>query len=146
MIGHAFRKRPTKPALRQAIAETDADNLAFVVVNGIKSADEPCSDKLYEHAGKALSQRRRTELIVSLAGKRLGRVQAQQRPIGRHGAPEPVARIYFSADEFSFGATRIPLIRQSTTPKFRSYAENARWEIGDIMFATINLPAPTTIT
>jgi hypothetical protein len=49
-------------------------------------------------------------------------------------------RELFFADEFSIGASRIPLVRQSATAKFRSYGENARWEFGDIMFATINLP------
>ncbi len=45
------------------------------------------------------------------------------------------------ADEFSLGASKIPLIRQSNALKFRSFAENARWEVGSILFATINLPA-----
>ena len=36
-------------ALRAAIAETDADNLAFVVASGFKSKTEPCSDELYNH-------------------------------------------------------------------------------------------------
>ncbi len=45
------------------------------------------------------------------------------------------------ADEFSFNASKIPLIRQSTSPKFRSYAKNARWEIGNVVFTAINLPA-----
>jgi hypothetical protein len=47
----------------------------------------------------------------------------------------------FFADEFSFGASKIPMTRLSASAKFRNYAENARWEIGDIMFATVNLPA-----
>ena len=33
------------------------------------------------------------------------------------------------------------MVRQSANPKFRTYVENARWEIGDILFATIDLPA-----
>ncbi|WP_175577158.1 hypothetical protein [Noviherbaspirillum massiliense] len=49
-------------------------------------------------------------------------------------------RDLFFADEFSLGNSRIPVTRQSTTPKFRSYTENARWEVRRTMFATINLP------
>ena len=58
-------------------------------------------------------------------------------------ALERLARLreLFFSDDFSQGGSRIPLIRQSTTPKFRSYVENARWEFDDILFATINLPA-----
>lgn len=44
-------------------------------------------------------------------------------------------------DEFSIGTSRLPLLRQSATAKFRNYAENSRWEVGGVMFATINLPA-----
>ena len=51
-------------------------------------------------------------------------------------------RELFFDDEFSMGATRIPLVRQSTVVKFDDFAENARWEMGRIMFATINLPSP----
>ena len=34
-------------ALEQALLESDADNLAFVVAEGFKRADESCSDTLY---------------------------------------------------------------------------------------------------
>jgi hypothetical protein len=50
-------------------------------------------------------------------------------------------RELFFVDEFSLGASKIPVIRQSNTPKFRSYMENARWEVGRVLFATVNLPA-----
>jgi len=50
-------------------------------------------------------------------------------------------RDLFFSDEFSFGASKLPVIRQSVAVKFRSYGENARWEFGNILFATINLPA-----
>ena len=33
------------------------------------------------------------------------------------------------------------MTRLSSTAKFRSYAENAHWEYGKVLFATINLPA-----
>jgi len=62
---------------------------------------------------------------------------------GRSAAAERLNRLrdLFFVDEFSLGASKIPLVRQSTMPKFRSYVENARWEVDNVLFATINLPA-----
>lgn len=34
----------------------------------------------------------------------------------------------------------MPLMRQSASPQFRGIGENARWEVGNALFATINLP------
>ena len=140
VIGHAFRKSPDEALLRRTIAETDADNLGFVVVNGVKSASEPCSDALYEQR-LALLSRAKNGVVLSLAGSDWADCR---RDNGRPAAMERLTRVrdvYFQ-DEMSFGDTRLPLTRQSTTTKFRSYAENARWEMGNVVFATVNLPAP----
>ena len=48
--------------------------------------------------------------------------------------------MYF-ADDQSLGQRKLTLSRLSSTAKFRSYAENAHWEYGGVLFATINLPA-----
>jgi hypothetical protein len=140
VIGHTFRKSPDESLLRRAIAESDADNLGFVVVNGMKSAGEPCSDTLYEQR-LALLSKAKNGIVLSLAGSDWADCK---RDNGRPAAMERLTRVrdvYFQ-DEMSFGDTRLMLTRQSTTTKFRSYAENARWDMGNIVFATINLPAP----
>jgi len=140
VIGHAFRKSSDEALLRRAIAETDADNLGFVVVNGVKSASEPCSDALYEQR-LALLSRAKNGVVLSLAGSDWADCK---RDNGRPAAMERLTRVrdvYFQ-DEMSFGDTRLILTRQSTSTKFRSYAENARWEMGNVVFATVNLPAP----
>ncbi|RJG00239.1 hypothetical protein [Noviherbaspirillum sedimenti] len=125
--------------LREALAETDRENLAFVVVGGIKSAIEPCDDELYAQRRTLLNQARHG-LVVSVAESDWSDCRYRD---GRPAALERLHRLreLFFADDLSFGATRIPLIRQSANPKFRDYVENARWEIGNIMFATLNLPA-----
>ena len=140
VIGHAFRKSADEALLRRSIAETDADNLGFVVVNGVKAADEPCTDALYEKR-LALLARAKNGVVLSLAGSDWADCK---RDNGRSAAMERLTRVrdvYFQ-DEMSFGETRLLLTRQSTTTKFRGYAENARWEMGNVVFATINLPAP----
>jgi hypothetical protein len=136
---HAFRNGQQEAVLRNAIIESDADNLAFVVANGIKSWDEPCSDALYRKRKKLL-MRAKNGLIVSIAGTDWASCVDSK---GESAAFERLNRIreLFFADEFSFGSSRIPLIRQSATAKFRSYAENMRWEVGGITFGTVNVPA-----
>lgn len=126
-------------ALRRAIAETDDDNLAFVVVNGIKDADAACSDAIYLER-KIQFDAAKNGLVISLAGSDW---IACRNAAGQSVAMERLTRLrdLFFAEDFSFGASKVPLLRQSSTPKFRSYAENAHWEIGSIQFATINLPA-----
>jgi hypothetical protein len=139
VIAHLFTKKTDESSLRNAIAETDADNLAFVVANGIKSHTEPCTDQIYARR-KALLEEAQNGLILSLAASDWADCRIND---GRSAAIERLNRIreLFFVDEFSFGSARVPLVRQSLMPKFRSYGENARWRIGDILFATINLPA-----
>ncbi|MDY7574679.1 hypothetical protein [Actimicrobium sp. CCI2.3] len=125
--------------LGRAIAETDDANLAFVVVNGIKAAETECSDQVYLER-KILLDSAKNGLIISLAGSDWTTCRNAE---GQSIAVARLTRLrdLFFSDEFSFGGSKLPLVRQSGTPKFRSYAENAHWEVGTIQFATINLPA-----
>ena len=126
-------------AFHEAINATDDDNLAFVVVNGIKSAQEPCSDAVYLER-KLLLDAAKNGVIVSLAGTDWVNCRDSN---GRSNTIDRLTRLreLFFADDLSFGASKIPLMRQSNAEKFRRYAENSRWEVGPILFATINLPA-----
>lgn len=139
VIPHLGSNTSANTALRDVIEETDTENLAFVVANGIKSTGEPCTDKLYEHR-KILLDGAKNGLIVSLAASDWAMCTNEN---GKSNAILKLSQLreLFFADDFSIGATKIPLTRQSTAAKFRTVAENARWEIGNVMFATINLPA-----
>ena len=125
--------------LKEAIALSDADNLAFVVVNGIKSASEPCTDKLYFRRKEAF-QNAKNGLIVSLAASDWS---ACHTDAGQSLAIERLNRVreLFFETEFSLGASRLPLLRQAGMQKFRAYVENVRWDIGSLVFATLHLPA-----
>lgn len=125
--------------VRDAIAESDADNLAFVVANGVKAGDESCSDEVYKNR-RSLFDEAKNGLIVSITASDWAQcVNAKNRSI----SAERLSRLrdVFFADEFSFGDSKIQLVHQSTMPKFRVYAENMHWRIGDVMFATVNLPS-----
>lgn len=139
IIGPSLKSLHDDSALRQAISDTDDEDLAFVVVNGIKSAQEACSDEVYLDR-KNLFDAAKNGLVVSLAGTDWTECKTAA---GKSLSVERLSRLreLFFTDDFSFGASKIPLVRQSAAAKFRSYAENAHWELGPVLFATINLPS-----
>ncbi len=64
---------------------------------------------------------------------------------GVNGSYDPRERLdfireHFYDDDQSFGAQRLPLARQSASPRFRPYRENMRWQSGDVIFVTLNVP------
>jgi hypothetical protein len=64
---------------------------------------------------------------------------------GPNGGYDPRERLDFIRDHFygddqSLGANRLPLARQSASPRFRQYRENMRWQMGDVVFITLNVP------
>jgi hypothetical protein len=138
VVGQSFVHNDGETALRNALAESDADNLAFVVVNGIKSANESCSDRLYM-ARRSILDGAQNGIIMSLAANDW---VPCKNGAGKSSAIERLNQIreLFYDSDMSFGASKLDLIRQSASPKFREYAENARWEIDGILFATVNLP------
>ncbi|MFS2004084.1 hypothetical protein ACEN9F_10710 [Duganella sp. CT11-25] len=139
VIGHALQASQDEAALKRAIAEATQANPAFIVATGIKAGSEPCSDRLYAQR-RALLDESAQPMIVSLAGSDWS---GCLNSAGRSNAIERLNRLreLFYGDGESLGARRIPLTRLSSTAKFRSYAENAHWEYGKVLFATVNLPA-----
>lgn len=124
---------------RDALASTDKENLAFVVVNGVKPPSDPCEDKNYIRQ-KNLIGSAKNGLIISLIAADWAQCKNENGKSAAMGRLNRLRDLFFS-DDFSNGASKIPLMRQSATAKFRSYGENARWEFGNVMFATINLPS-----
>ena len=140
VIGHSFHNDGGGEAkLKQAIADESEAALAFVVVTGIKGVDEPCSDTLYEKR-RALFDDARRPMIVALSASDWS---ACKNSAGRSMAIDRLNRLrdVFFNEPSSLGVQKLPLTRLSASAKFRSYAENAHWQIGDVLYATINLPA-----
>lgn len=140
VIGHSFSAGGDEAVLKRAIADANLEKPAFVVATGIKAAKEPCSDRLYAQR-KALLDDSEPPLILSLAGSDWTECL---NSAGRSGAIERLNRLreVFFTDGQSLGARRVAVTRLSSTAKFRSYAEYAHWQVGSVLFATINLPAP----
>jgi len=138
VIGHSFT-RAGDEAFRKALAETSEKSLAFVVVTGIKAASEPCGDKLYQDRHDLIDKAKRP-VIVLPAGSDWTDCR---NTAGRTNAVERLNRMreLFHAEPQSLGAKKLPLTRLSTSPRFRSYAENAHWTVDSVLYATVNLPA-----
>ena len=139
VLGHSFQAGPDDGPLKKAIAGASAFNASFVVATGIKAASESCTDKLYGQR-KDLFEASTSPLIVSLSGSDWAGCRNSR---GRVNAIERLNRlrdVYFS-DNQSLGQRKLNVSRLSSTAKFRSYAENAHWEVGGVLFATVNLPA-----
>lgn len=126
-------------ALKKALTASSESSLEFVVANGIKGANEPCSDKVYQRRRQLLEDSARP-LILSLAASDWTECR---NSAGRSNAIERLNRLreLFFADPNSLGERKLQLTRLSSTAKFRSYAENAHWKVDDVLYATVNIPS-----
>lgn len=126
-------------ALKEVLAETKDAELAFLVVTGIKGGEEPCRDSVYQKR-RALFDKARRPVILSLSGNDWTECR---NSAGRTNAIERLNRLreLFYGEPESLGRPRLPLSRLSSSPRFRSYSENAHWKVGKVLYATINLPA-----
>jgi hypothetical protein len=139
VIGHTQGADTGDADLKRAIAEANQSDPAFVLASGIKSYAEACSDRLYDERRMLMDASERP-LILLLAGSDWTDCRSSD---GRSSAIERLNRIrelYFSDNE-SLGMKHLTVSRQSSIPKFRSYAEHMHWERDKVLFATINLPA-----
>jgi hypothetical protein len=138
IIGHGFTDGGDKH-LKQALADNDDGDVAFLVVTGIKGVSEPCTDKLYQKRRDLIDEARRP-VVVLPAGSDWTECR---NTAGRSNAIERLNRIreLFYGEPNTLGARKLSVTRQSMSPRFRSYAENAHWSVGKVLYATINMPA-----
>jgi hypothetical protein len=126
--------------LQETLAATANHELALLLAIGIKNPQESCEDRLYSQRKRDLNLAP-TPLVVSVAGSDW--LECKNRK-GRSDAVDRLNRLrdLLFADSVSLGKEKIKLNRLSENAKFRSYAENAHWQVGRVLFATVNLPAP----
>ena len=138
VIGHSFSDGDAE-RLKRALGEADDKSTAFMLVTGIKGIKEACSDKLYQQRRELVDDARRPAVVIPAASD----WTECRNSAGRSDAIERLNRLreLFYAEPQSLGARKLQLTRQSGSPRFRSYAENAHWSIGKVLYATINLPA-----
>ncbi len=137
VIGHSFANNADEAPLRQALSATSDTAYAFVVATGIKHADDACSDALYLARRDLLAEAPRPLILVPAASD----WSVCTTPAGRPAAQERLTRLreLFFDEPASLGARKLSLTRLSSTAKFRSFAEYAQWEVGTVLYATMNV-------
>lgn len=139
IIGHVYAAAAGDIHLEKALANTRKSDLSFVVATGIKAAKEPCTDQFYAHRRDMLEAARRPVVVVPAASDWKDCKNAAGRPI-------PIERmnrlreVLYEQQE-ALGARPLALTRLSNSVKFRSYAENAYWVEGTVLYATVNMPS-----
>lgn len=140
VLMHILQGSPEDTTLRAAIDHAQDSSPAFIVVNGIKTADEACTDQRFRQR-KAIMEAANTPVFLSMAGSDWVPCRDTR---GRSNAIERLAilREQLYGDISWNGGRQIAITRQSSIKAYQSYSENTRWEFGDILFATLHLPAP----
>ena len=139
VIGHTFANGGPESKMEKALANTRKSSLAFVVATGIKGAFEPCTDELYMRRRDLLEDAKRPVVVVPAAsdwsycknaGGRLVSIERLNR-----------LRELLYEEPSALGTKPLMLARLSNNAKFRSYAENAYWIVGEVLYATVNIPS-----
>ncbi len=136
---HVMKDTADDAELRTAFDSAQTGDPSFIVVNGMRSVREPCTEQLYRQRA-ALLESGSVPVVLSLAGSDwIGCRDRQGRPAAMTWLNLLRDQVY---GEISWsGAKHLNLRRQSASRVFRSYTENTRWVIDNVLFATLNLPA-----
>jgi hypothetical protein len=129
LIGDTGYSRGDDGNLLKVRASANAAGLAFVVHDGdIQKGDTPCSDGRLQYVKAVFNGF--TTLVYTP-----GDNEWQDCPGGPQGWLPAIRRVFFSTGS-SLGTHPIPQVRQPGFP------ENARWERGGVVFATLDVPGP----
>jgi hypothetical protein len=130
-----------EPLLANVLADLDRTPLAFVVHVGDLGSPRAgsCTEALWLRR-LAQFQSSSNPLIYTPGDNEWTDCHAQQGVPGADPLERlPRLRDLFFATEQSFGRRAIALTRQSATPQFSKYRENARWDLGGITFLTLHV-------
>jgi hypothetical protein len=134
-------ERPEDVASAHALLDAiDAEHPAFVVhLGNLKGRDESCADTLLEARHDLLDSV--TAPLVYIPGDH-DWSDCARAAAGRFDPIERLLRLreLFYPDDNTLGQRAMTVMRQSDQAKFRSYRENARWEMDGVLFVTLNVP------
>lgn len=139
VIGHSFTNGGSEAEREQALVGSRKAPLAFVVATGIKGEKEPCSDELYTHRRDMLELAKKPVVVLPAASDWSG----CKNSAGKSVAIERLNRLreLLYEEPGVLGERPLGLSRLSANVKFRSYAENAYWVVGNVLYATVNIPS-----
>ncbi|MBA4281492.1 MAG: hypothetical protein C0435_18765, partial [Ralstonia sp.] len=140
VIGNVPDRAEDVAPVRALLDAIDAEHPAFVVhLGNLKGRDEACSDTLLEARHDLLDSL--IAPVIYIPGDHDW--SDCQRPAA--GSFDPVERLLrlrelFYPDDSTLGQRTMTVMRQSDQAKFRSYRENTRWTMNDVLFVTLNVP------
>ncbi|MCO5398098.1 metallophosphoesterase [Ralstonia soli] len=140
VIGNVPERAEDVAPARALLDAIDAERPAFVVhLGNLKGRDESCSDELLEARHDLLDSL--ITPVVYIPGDHDW--SDCQRPAA--GSFDPIERLLrlrelFYPDDNTLGQRAMTVMRQSDQAKFRSYRENTRWTMNDVLFVTLNVP------
>ncbi|HEY0064379.1 MAG TPA: hypothetical protein VGC21_19845 [Telluria sp.] len=139
VIGHTFSAGGSEAQREQAVARTRKPGLDFVLVTGIKGSKEPCTDELYTRRRDMLDDPAHPVVVVPAASD----WSTCRNSAGKPAAIERLNRLreLLYEDQGAQGVILPTFSRLSTNTRYRSYAENAEWIVGSVLYATINIPS-----
>lgn len=139
VVGHSFSNGGGEQHLQTSLAKASDPELSFVVATGVKSAKEPCADKLYLRRRAMFEASPRPVVVVPAASDWSG----CRNTAGRLVSIDRLNRLreLLYEQPSMLGAKPLALARLSASAKFRSYAENAYWIVGNVLYATVNIPS-----
>lgn len=126
--------------LPDLIADMDREELAFVIHDGdIKSGASECSDNAYADILGVFANS--AHPLVYVPGDNEW-TDCHRRSNGGYQPLERLAKLrhLFFADNFTLGKRRFALERQSAQAEFSAFRENSRWQTGEVLFVTLNIP------
>ena len=120
--------------LEKLIPEMNAQPLAFVLhIGDLKSSRDRCDDGLY------LARKRLFESIAHPFVITPGDNDWTDCHRKSGGEYAPLERLRYFRTLFYGAQPALSLERESAQPAFADYVENARWTIGQILFATVHV-------
>ena len=140
VIGNVPERAEDVAPARALLDAIDAEHPAFVVhLGNLNGRDELCSDDLLEARHDLLDSL--ITPVVYIPGDHDW--SDCQRPAA--GSFDPIERLLrlrelFYPDDNTLGQRAMTVMRQSDQAKFRSYRENSRWTMKDVLFVTLNVP------
>lgn len=139
VIGHSFLDKGGAKRLKAALERADDPDVEFIVATGIKAEDEPCQDALYTKRRDLYDSVRRPTIVLPAASDWADCTDGG----GALVAAQRMSRIreLFYGEQLSLGRRPMEVSRLSLTARYRRFAENAYWEVGNVLYATVNLPS-----
>ena len=125
-------------ALTAILHSIDVGGTRFVLhFDSVGQVETPCSDAAIENRRTALAASSLPVVAVIGANDWSDCGAAHAESIERLNR---LREAWFGSDE-SLGQTRLRWVRQRAMPRFQRYAENLSWQIGPVLFITLNVPA-----